>query len=79
MCPTQTATELVIQLNSAVSEILNEQFLAKSKRVIARSSNPWYNLDISAARRLHSQLESHDDAAIYLSSHQIQAPLLYYS
>lgn len=50
-----------LEIASTITEVLDEHIPVKSKRVVTSSSQSWYYLGyiyISAARRLHSQLES---------------------
>lgn len=62
LCPAQIATKLAVQFNSILSDILDKNILANSRRVATSSgakqySQPWYNSDIATVRRLQSWLE----------------------
>jgi hypothetical protein len=57
LSPAQTANELAVQFQSTLIELLDKQIPFKIKRVVERTPQPWFNSDISEARRRRSQLE----------------------
>ena len=55
--PAETASEVASQFNSVLLDILDKFIPCKSKKVVDRPPQPWFNSEIAEAKRRRSQLE----------------------